>query len=241
MIMGYGGLMEMWPPTIIETLARERQVIVFDHRGMGHSSSSDQAYSIARFAADTHALLQALGVERAQVLGWSMGSFVAQELALQHPEQVTKLVLLSGSCGGPSAIWPDPEVWARLLDLSGTLEVRVQRMFENLFPPAWLAITLDPLQVFPPITAPIEDAHLRRQGETLRAWPGVCDRLAEISAETLLMTGTDDIVIPSANSRLMAERIQGASLIQLHGGGHGFFYQEPERTARLLGAFLAGE
>lgn len=241
MIMGYGGLMEMWPPAIVEPLAQTRQVIVFDNRGMGYSTSSDQDYSIARFAEDTHALLQVLDVDRAHVLGWSMGSFIAQELALRHPEQVETLMLLSASCGGTEAVWPDETVWLKLQDLSGSLEVRIQRMFENLFPPEWLRATPDPMQVFPPISAPIDDAHLTRQAETLRAWPGVCSRLSAITAPTLLMTGTEDIVIPPRNAWIIGERIPGASLIQIQGGGHGFFYQSPEQTARYLAAFLEAD
>jgi pimeloyl-ACP methyl ester carboxylesterase len=238
LIMGYGGLMEMWPPAILDELARTRRVIVFDNRGMGYSSSSERDYSIPLFAEDTAGLLRALGIERADVLGWSMGSFVALELALAHPDRVRRLMLLAGSCGGSNAIWPEASVWNRLLDLSGTLEERIQRMFQNLFPPEWLQVTPDPLQVFPPITAPIDDANLRRQGQTLRAWPGVCDRLSEIKALTLLMTGTEDIVIPAANSWLIGERLPGASLVQIQGAGHGFLYQEPARTAAYLKAFL---
>lgn len=241
MITGYGGLMDMWPRSLIDVLARDRRVIVFDNRGMGYSGSSETDYSIVRFAEDTHALLAALGVGRAHVLGWSMGSFIAQELALRYPQQVARLVLIAGSCGGSEAHWPPDAVWTRLLDLSGTLEVRVQRMFENLFPPDWLAATPDPLQVFPPITAPVDDAHLFRQGQTLRAWPGVCERLASIRAETLLITGTEDLVIPPANAWLIAERVPDASLIQVRGGGHGVFYQEPARIAGYLSAFLGGD
>ncbi len=241
MIMGYGGQMEMWPPTIVEALAQARPVIVFDNRGMGYSTSSDQDYSIERFADDTHALLRALDIDRAHVLGWSMGSFIAQELALRHPEQVETLILLSASCGGTEAVWPDEAVWLKLQDLSGSLEVRIQRMFENLFPPEWLRATPDPMQVFPPITAPVDDAHLIRQAATLRTWPGVCSRLSVITAPTLLMTGTEDAVIPPRNAWIIGERIAGASLIQIQGGGHGFFYQSPEQTARYLAVFLDGD
>jgi pimeloyl-ACP methyl ester carboxylesterase len=241
LIMGYGGLMEMWPPAIVEALAQTRRVIVFDNRGMGYTTSSDRDYSIERFAADTHALLDVLHIDRAHVLGWSMGSFIAQELALRHPERVDKLILLSASCGGSEAIWPDEAVWRRLVDLSGTLEERIRRMFENLFPADWLRETPDPMQVFPPITAPVDDANLLRQAETLRAWAGVCQRLSEIGAQTLLMTGAEDVVIPPQNAWIIGERIAGASLIQIKGGGHGFFYQSPEQTARYLSAFLDGD
>ena len=241
MIQGYGGLMEMWPPAIVEALARTRPVIVFDNRGMGYSTSSDRDYSIERFTDDTHALLDVLHIDRAHVLGWSMGSYIAQELALRHPEQVERLILLSASCGGAEAVWPDEAVWRRLVDMSGTLEERIRRMFENLFPAEWLRATPDPMQVFPPINAPIDDRNLMRQAQALQAWPGVCRRLPEIAAQTLLMTGTEDVVIPARNAWIIGEHIAGASVIQIKGGGHGFFYQSPEQTASYLATFLDGE
>jgi pimeloyl-ACP methyl ester carboxylesterase len=242
MIMGYGGLMEMWPISIIESLAQTRRVIVFDNRGMGYSSSTDKDYSIALFAEDTYRFLQALSINSADVLGWSMGSFIAQELALRHPEKVGKLILLSASCGGPEAIWPDDTVWRRLVDISGTLDERVQRMMENLFPPRWLRETPDPLKVFPPITAPVDDQHILRQANTLRDWPGTYGRLPQIAAETLLLTGTDDIVIPAQNASIIARRIENSSVRRIENGGHGFFYQYPEVTAAHILSFQgAGE
>jgi pimeloyl-ACP methyl ester carboxylesterase len=242
MIMGYGGLMEMWPISIIESLAQTRRVIVFDNRGMGYSTSTDKDYSIALFAEDTYGFIDALGIESADVLGWSMGSFIAQELALRHPETVGKLILLSASCGGPEAVWPDDAVWRRLVDISGTLDERVQRMMENLFPPRWLRETPDPLKVFPPITAPVDDRHLLRQAKTLRDWPGTYGRLPQIAAETLLLTGTDDIVIPAQNASIIARRIENSSVRRIENGGHGFFYQYPEVTAAHILSFQgAGE
>jgi pimeloyl-ACP methyl ester carboxylesterase len=150
MITGYGGLMEMWPPAMLEPLARERRVIVFDNRGLGFSTSSDQEYSIELFAEDARTLLDALDIEQAHVLGWSMGAFIAQELALRHPDREDKLILLAGSCGGIEAIWPDDEIWQSLTDLSGTLEQRVNRMFSNLFPADWLREHPDPSLFFRP-------------------------------------------------------------------------------------------
>jgi pimeloyl-ACP methyl ester carboxylesterase len=241
MIMGYGGLMEMWPPALIHGLARGRRVIVFDNRGMGFSGSTDAPYSIELFAEDALAVLDGLGIERAHVLGWSMGAFIAQELALRHPHRVGRLILLTGSCGGEAAIWPDDATWNSLTDLSGTLEERIQRMLTNLFPQDWLRQNPDPSAYLPPITAPIIDAHIQRQAQTLRAWPGACDRLPAVTTPALIITGAEDRIIPQENAKILAQALPHARAVEIQRGGHGVMYQEPGRLGGLIGGFLAGE
>ncbi len=241
LIMGYGGLMEMWPPALIQGLARDRRVIVFDNRGMGFSGSSDAPYTIELFAEDALTVLDGLGIERAHVLGWSMGAFIAQELVLRHPSRVDKLILLTGSCGGEAAIWPDDAIWNSLTDLSGTLEERIQRMLTNLFPQTWLRQNPDPAAFLPPITAPIIDAHIQRQAQTLRTWPGACDRLPAITNSSLIIAGVEDRVIPRENAPILTQALPHARTVEIQGGGHGVMYQEPERLAELVDGFLAVE
>lgn len=241
LITGYGGLMEMWPPAMMQALAKNRRVIVFDNRGLGFSSASGQIFSIELFAEDAKALMDALNIEQAHVLGWSMGAFIAQELALRHPRRVAGLILLAGSCGGDESLWPDDEIWKVLTDLSGTLEERVQRMFSNLFPEDWLRAHPDPSAYFPPITAPVDDQNLLRQARTLKAWPGSCSRLPDLAANTLIIAGSEDRVIPPGNTEILADRIPNASTTHIQGGGHGFFFQFPERIAQEVNTFLGDE
>lgn len=241
MITGYGGLMEMWPPGLIEALANARRLVLFDNRGMGHTSSSSRQYSIELFAEDAKALLDALDIEQAHVLGWSMGAFIAQELALKHKTRVDRLILLAGSCGGDEAVWPSEETWQTLTDLSGTLEERIQRMLSNLFPQAWLQENPDPSAYFPRITAPIKDENLLRQSLTLKSWPGACARLEKLAANTLIMTGSEDRVIPHENADMLAERIPRATVVRIPEGGHGFFFQVPDFTASVVNRFLGEE
>lgn len=241
LITGYGGLMEMWPTAMIQALARNRRVIVFDNRGLGFSSASEQEFSIELFAEDAKALMNVLNVQQAHVLGWSMGAFIAQELALRHPKRVAGLILLAGSCGGDEALWPGDKTWKNLTDLTGTLEERVQRMFSNLFPEDWLRAHPDPSAYFPPITAPVDDQNLLRQARTLKAWSGSCSRLSELAADTLIIAGSEDKVIPPENTQILADRIPNAFTTYIQGGGHGFFFQFPERTAQEITTFLEDE
>lgn len=97
LIMGLWGTMDLWPPRMIERLAERHRVIIYDSRGMGHTSSTEKAYSIELFADDLAGLIAALGYERASVLGWSMGSCEAQELALRHPDRVESWCYIPGA------------------------------------------------------------------------------------------------------------------------------------------------
>ncbi len=238
MIMGYGCSMQMWQPKILKALANDFRVTVFDNRGMGYSTSSDKPYSIELFASDTVELMNVLKIDKTHLIGWSMGGFIAQEIAVNHPDRVEKLILLATSCGGKDALWPGDDRWQSLVDISGTMEERVNRMFSNLFTPNWLQENQDPSALFPAVSAPVNDANILRQAQTLKKWQGVCSRLDKIKADTLLMTGADDEVIPPQNSFITASAIYGSSVIQFKNAAHGFFYQYPEETALCISIFI---
>ena len=124
------------------------RIIIFDHRGTGYSSASDDPFSITLLAEDTLALMDALGISRAHILGLSMGASVAQELALARPERVDRLILVAGTCGGSEAVRMAPAVWETLSDKSGTGTDLANRMFSVLFTKDWLA-DARPVEVLP--------------------------------------------------------------------------------------------
>ncbi len=92
--------MVIWPQSILNQLALNHTVIIFDNRGVGNTTSGTTAFSIQQFTNDTNGLLDALKIPKADVLGFSLGSLIAQELTITHPEKVNKLVLYGSSCGG---------------------------------------------------------------------------------------------------------------------------------------------
>ncbi|HII98952.1 MAG TPA: alpha/beta fold hydrolase [Methanoregula sp.] len=237
MINGFVSTMDTWNPPVLEELARHFRVIIFDNRGTGYSSASDEPFSIPLFAQDTAALMDTLGIGRAHVLGLSMGASIAQEMVLAHPERVEKLILISGTCGGDAGIPVPPEVWARLSDKSGDLPEIVNRMFSVLFPEEWRA-THDPLQFCPDVYETTSEENAARQAEAFFAWQGSYDRLPEIRCPALVMTGSEDAVIPSENSRILVSRIPGARLGEVPGAGHGLQYQDPRALSRAVREFL---
>jgi pimeloyl-ACP methyl ester carboxylesterase len=102
--------MDTWSPTLLKELSSNETVIIFDNQGAGESTEGTKKFSIHQFANDTVGLLDALKIEKADILGHSMGSFIAQEPATMTPDRIDKLILSASSCGGREAIPPSPEV-----------------------------------------------------------------------------------------------------------------------------------
>lgn len=238
-IMGFSGTMDLWEPLVIEEIASSGyEVLVFDNRGMGETSAGTQSFTMAQFAQDTAGLMQALGIERAHVLGWSMGTNVAQELALTYPESVDRLILYAADCGGPQAIQPSPDVDRELNDTSGTPEERGMRLFGLLFPQEWLDANPDFYVHFPSPEESSLPENVARQAEAMYGWEGSYERLPDITSPTLVVTGTEDILTPPQNSLLITGRIPGAWLVQFKGAGHGLMYQYPDRFSTVVLDFL---
>jgi len=240
MIMGFSGTMDMWDPTVITELSARYRVIVFDNRGMGKTSAGTREFSIEQFADDTAGLMSALGLEQAHVLGWSMGTGIAQELVLRHPEKVNRLVLYAADCGGNEAVPPGDDVVRKMFDKSGTEEEQAYRMFATLFPEDWLIRNRD--YIFDLFAGMVRESSsedsIQKQWAAYQHWGGSYDRLPRIQSPTLLITGDQDINTPTANSPIMARQIPGVKLVMIEGGGHGVMYQYPRRFAADVSAFL---
>jgi pimeloyl-ACP methyl ester carboxylesterase len=226
LIMGYRGSGLMWGEEFITLLSRSFQVIYFDNRGTGRSDKPDTLYTIPIMADDAAGLLRHLGIRQADVFGVSMGGMIAQELVLRHPQMVRRLVLGCTSCGGPQAFLASLEVLAKFIhppDMS--LEEAVRRQWTVMFSPRFLET-----QQAPPHTT------LRHLMAMQRF--NTYGRLGMITTPTLVITGADDVLVPPANSILLATRIHGACLEILTHTGHGFFWEVPGDVVALLHKFF---
>ena len=230
LLNGYAATERDWDPTFLAALREGSSLITPDHR----------ADSIDDMAADALAALEAEGVERAAVAGWSMGGFVAQALAARAPERVSRLVLLS-SDPGAEAVRASADTWAALTDHSGTPREQATRLIGLLFPPG-VAKTID--QSFGDVVAEararLDPGRLDAQERAMEVWhaePGR-ERLSRIEAPVLIAWGSEDVVIPAANGPLLAQALPGAWLCPFEGGGHAFMAQEPDRLAAVINAFL---
>ena len=129
--------MDSWDPILLGNLAANHTIIVFDNRGIGNTTSGEQKFSIAQFANDTAGLIEALRIRKADVLAWSLGGVVAQELALNHPDRVGKLIIYASTCGGKESVPPSQEVRNALTNQTGTAEDRIARLLPLFFPQEW--------------------------------------------------------------------------------------------------------
>jgi pimeloyl-ACP methyl ester carboxylesterase len=194
----------------------------------------------------TAALVEALDLGRPDVLGWSMGGFVAQQLAIRHPELVSRLVLAGTNPGGPNAVLGPP--WVQAVDsdpdagdaayLSTNYPARpcaqargrgfLDRL-ERAFASGRYPVPRTPTRTY--------DAMVRAEDPWLASDTNRRE-LARIAVPTLVITGGRDVITPPANSRLIARAIPDARLVLVPGAGHSFLFQEPIRVARVIDDFL---
>ncbi|HII76072.1 MAG TPA: alpha/beta hydrolase [Methanolinea sp.] len=238
LITGYGATMDLWPPGLLLNLSSRHRVIIFDNRGMGHTTASDKPFSIELFAYDTAGLMDALNISRADVLGWSMGADVAQELALRHPGKAGRLILYAGTCGGNESVPASPAVLEQLTNTSGSAREQGERLFALLFPAGWLREHPDSRTYFPVPTESSPPESYARQSQAMGVWNGTYSRLPDIGSPTLVLNGADDVICVPANAFILGGRIPGAWVIQVPGGGHGMMYQYPEQFGRIVAFFL---
>lgn len=241
LINGYAAGKADWDPAFIDALARSSTVICPDNPGIGGSPTPTEPLSIAAIATEMLALLDAHGLEVADVAGWSMGGFVAQELAARAPDRIGRLVLLSTDPGGPSAIRASPEVWSRLIDHGGTPTEQATRLLGLLFPPTFAAqLGAEVVEVVAAARTTLSEETLTMQEAAIDSWhrEPADTRLVAVTAPTLIAAGTADEVIPAANSTLLAEALAGSQVELYEGCGHAFMAQQPERLARSMADWL---
>ena len=251
-IMGFATDSNGWLLQVPE-FAKHHRTIVFDNRGVGRSAKPTGAYTIHEMADDAAGLLDHLDVDRAHVLGLSMGGMIAQELVLRHPHRVRGLVL--------AATFPEPDVTTEeqrkilFTQMGGSIseagEMRIdftamnpmlffQHMLPLVFSPDFIQKELPKLiQLFSgSLQYGFSIEAIMGQMQAIMAHKAT-DRLAQISAPTLVLTGDADRLISPANSDVLAERIPGAKLVRLPGGTHGFNFEMPDAFNRTVLDFLA--
>jgi pimeloyl-ACP methyl ester carboxylesterase len=243
LITGASATMDMWNPLLLEQLASANyRVIIFENRGVGESTVGTRELSIPQFANDTLGLLDALGISKADVLGWSMGGMIAQELAVMNPDRVDNLILYTTSCGGSNDRPTPPEVRQISTNASMSQEERIQKLAPLFFAPAsWFKAYPDYLNYFP-VHAYIQSKEAisqeihRQQLDAAANWTGTCNALSSITQPTMVIVGTDDD--PAPDSLTLAEGIPGSWLIRIRDAGHGLMYQHPDEFNRVLLTFL---
>jgi pimeloyl-ACP methyl ester carboxylesterase len=237
MIPAYIATMDVWDPHFLVKLATKYEVIVFDNRGMGKTSAGESEFTIDRFADDTAGLIEALGLERANVLGWSIGGDIALSLALNHRDRVRRLVLYAGDCGGKQKVLAPKytDIMKKLHEVDGFL---AKEVLGALFPAWWMEATPDYWKHYPFPRELSNPVHIAKQDHAYDTWEGVYDRLREIELPVLVVTGTEDVSTPPENARMIAGRLPDARLVEFPGAGHGLQYMYPIGLAKVIIDFL---
>ena len=239
-ISGTGGDIRTKPNVFDGPLAKTFDLMAYDQRGLGQSDKPDVPYSMADYADDAAALMTNQGWDEALVIGVSFGGMVAQELALRHPERVTRLVLACTSPGGAGgASFPFHEIE----HLKGEPRARyLIPISDTRRDDAWVAAHPDEYRLFvamgaadPYADEPGHAMGAHRQLEA-RAGHDTWDRLPQIACPTMIAAGRyDGIALPTTQEK-MAARIPGAKL-QFFEGGHLFMIQD-RTAAPAMAAFL---
>lgn len=242
MIMGLGGTYAHWDERFLEDLKRDHEVIIYDHRGVGKSTRVSEPFTIAQLAQDASALLGALEIGNAHVLGFSMGGMVAQELALSHPEQTDRLVLASTYCGGAESKRSRSTALSRLAEAgaSGDRELATQVAWEINVSPEF-AQNEQARERFFEIASRRRVAFvvLRAQVNAIMAHD-TSERLPSLTLPTLVIHGTADEMVPVENGRLIASLVPDSRLEILDGAGHLFFWEVPKHAAQLVRSHIGG-
>ena len=247
-IPGTSQTKEAWNATLLSQLAATNHtVIIFDNRGIGETTVGTKPFSIEQFANDTAGLLDALQIEKADVFGVSLGSFIAQELTLNFPQKVDRLILHAAYCGGNETTYASGQALEAIMTLSSpeilrnmTVEQQAMVLAQTMFPPEWLSqhpeVVNTVIQLAPSRSASPEI--IQQQGFASGTWRGSCDRLANITQPTLVIVGDQDLLTPAANSIMMAQKIPNSWLVIIQGTGHGMMLQVPVEFGAIVRAFL---
>src|SRR5919198_559731 len=238
LITGLGATMDTWSPLLLEQLASSNYyVTIFDNRGTGNTTAGTKQFSISQFAKDTSGLLDALKISKADVLGWSLGSYIAQELILTNPDKVSNLILYASGCGGQSAIPTSPKIIQIVTNASMSYQQRAEKQIPFLFPTKWFRANPDYLNYLPfPPKGSVSAQAIQQQLKAVANWTGTCNAISNITQPTLVIVGTDDA--PLQDSLMLARRIPGSWVVQIRDAGHGLMYQYPSEFNRALITFL---
>lgn len=235
-IQGMSGTHLAWGKPFRALLEQSFECVVFDNRGAGRSAPAEEPFTIAEMAEDTRQLLDALEIERAHVLGISMGGMIAQELALAVPERVRSLTLGCTYCGGPGSQLMDPadfQILASALD-SGDRERILRAGWEINLSPGFRAEESRYAEFHDMAAAlPVPRRTIELQLGAIFGHD-TSARLPGLQPPTLVVHGTEDLVLGVANGRQIASLVPHSKLEIFDRTGHLFWWEHPERSAELI-------
>ena len=248
LIMGLGTQMIAWPEAFVGGLADAGyRVIRFDNRDIGLSTTLDVAYTLTDMAADAVGLLDALGVDKAHVVGASMGGMIAQLVASGWPDRVLTLTSIMSSSGRRGLPGPTPALRKRLMMRRPASPTREEAVAAGVDILALISFP-DPARGPDDLRGMAGRAFdrgynpmgSRRQLLAILADGSRVDRLRTIRAPTLVIHGAEDPLVPAANSEDIAAAVPGARLVIVPGMGHDFPPSKVPEMVNMIAGHLGG-
>ena len=222
LISGLSGGVASWYGQVA-FFSRYYRTVTFDNRGAGRSDMPPGPYSMRQLAEDALCVLDRLGIERTLVMGLSMGGMIAQELALMAPERIMALALGCTHHGGDRRVGPSREVMAVLLGNEGlTQEQIVQKNLPIFLSRRFLEEQPEQVDLYRRAQLSTElqpDFAFQAQLAAIVGFDS-SDRLGSLTVPTLIVTGTEDLLVPRENARLLASAIPFSELVEIPGAGH---------------------
>jgi pimeloyl-ACP methyl ester carboxylesterase len=243
MLNHWGATLDNFDPRIVDGLAATRPVIAFNYRGVG-ASGGKAPLTVAEMAKDVIAFVRALGLQQVDLLGFSLGGFVAQDIALKEPDLVRKIMLTgTGPAGGEGISKVGVVSWP--LILKGMLTFRDPKFYLFFTSTAngrrAAKAFLNRLQErTKDRDKPITVAAFLRQLKAIKAWGKQAQQnLGAVQKPVLVANGDQDKMVPSSNSVDLARRLPNAELVLYEDAGHGGIFQNHEAFVRKASEFLA--
>lgn len=243
LISGIGYPLWQWHK-MVPHLAEHFQVITFDNRGVGQSDKPAGPYTAQMLAADTAGLLDALDIEKAAIMGHSMGGFIAQAIALDFPEKVSELILCSTNFGGPNHVPITTEAMTVLSDTTSDPLTRFTNGLKVSTAPGWADAHPEVVKEWVDwrVANPVEPIPYQAQmaiGLALTSEEAAFEnRLSDISVPTLILFGAHDKVVPPENAELLQKQIRGSQTAIIPDAGHFFPIEVPEAASQIVIDFL---
>ena len=249
--------MDAWDPSFPQSLSSNHTVIAFDSRGLGNTTIGSKPYSMQQLANDAAGLLDALKIPKADVMGYSLGSFIAQQFTMMYPDKVNTLTLVASSCGGKDHTPKPPEFLKMMSEMVNkslnnvsTSQEEMKELISASLGSGWIKLHPESIENIPtdvqeakPGLSPEamnNQMNVGKEWEDNPNWSGTCDELAKLDKPTLVITGTDDnMYVPHVNSLKIVEKIPGAWLVQIKNAGHAVADQYPEEMGKILNIFLS--
>jgi pimeloyl-ACP methyl ester carboxylesterase len=235
----FRGTMDYWDPAVTDGLAGNREVILFNNAGVS-SSSGKVPTSFQQMGANAIAFIKALGLTKVDVLGFSIGGMVAQEITAQGADLVRRLILIgTGPRGADMSTSKSAEIFAGAYDPPEHLWLAVHFSPSPSSRTAGLAFLKRKLlrkDRDPEVSEEAGAAQREAIGKYIA--PGVLDYLKDIRQPALIVQGSNDVIIPTVNSYLMQQNLPNAQLVLYPDANHGSFYQYPELFVSQADQFL---